>query len=246
MQIGDRYNPYKLFHGAFIPNWLLQRSDISPGAKLLFARLAQFAGEDGRAWPSQEALGKEIGVSDRQVRTYLHELLLAQIIEGERRGLTQTNRYYFLWTLNADQDRKESSVPERKDPSYQKWKDPSDKENHRRESIEENHNTYTYEVPEELKSCHEALLEIPEYKPTQSFFTSLLKYTAAVDLQEEAVKAKAWWETNHTRKRYKSFVLFFLNWLKNTKESGNDRPTNYRTQAPQRTRTEAYAALADY
>lgn len=90
------YNPYKMFVGAFIPNWLLERPEISSGAKLCFARLAQYAGEKGEAFPSQETLGKELGVSERNARRYLKELEDNQIIQSVRKGLGQSNTYRFL------------------------------------------------------------------------------------------------------------------------------------------------------
>ena len=37
------FNPYKLFVGSFIPEWLERRKEISPGAKLCYARLLRHA-----------------------------------------------------------------------------------------------------------------------------------------------------------------------------------------------------------
>ena len=40
-------NPYKLFQGGFIPNWLMERKseEINPNAKLVYSRLLQYAYE---------------------------------------------------------------------------------------------------------------------------------------------------------------------------------------------------------
>jgi len=89
------YNPYKLFVGAFIPNWLLQRSEISGGAKLCFARLAQYAGQDGVAYPLQRTLAKELGVGERQVRRYLEELQGFKLIKVKKQNLDKPNLYFF-------------------------------------------------------------------------------------------------------------------------------------------------------
>ena len=65
LQIGDVFNPFQLFIGAMIPAAVLRHPDLSPSAKLVFARLAQFAGRQGKAWPSEQTLGREVGLGDR-------------------------------------------------------------------------------------------------------------------------------------------------------------------------------------
>lgn len=49
--IGDPFNPYGMFSGIWIPESLLKYSALSPSAKLLYGRLARFAGENGRCFP---------------------------------------------------------------------------------------------------------------------------------------------------------------------------------------------------
>jgi len=102
MEIGKPFNPYRLFVGSFIPNCLMRTTSISPGAKLCWARLAQYAGKNGIAWPSQDTLAKELGVSTRQCRRYLAELEQEKFIkrqspEGTDRLKHCSNRYVFLW-----------------------------------------------------------------------------------------------------------------------------------------------------
>ena len=67
LRVGDVFNPFQLFIGAMIPAAVLRNPDLSPSAKLVFARLAQFAGRQGKAWPSEQTLGREVGLGDRQV-----------------------------------------------------------------------------------------------------------------------------------------------------------------------------------
>lgn len=90
-------NPHKLFVGSFIPNWLLRRNEISPGAKLGYARLCQYAGKDGVCFPKQETLAKELGCSRSQIIRYLKELKAHNLIERQRIGLHCSNRYRFLY-----------------------------------------------------------------------------------------------------------------------------------------------------
>jgi len=97
MSPGQRFNPYRMFTGAFIPNWLLRRDELSLGAKVVYARLAQFAGDDGRAYPTVERLSAEVGTSARQVQRYLAELVANKLIErhgnyAEGKG----DDFYFL------------------------------------------------------------------------------------------------------------------------------------------------------
>jgi hypothetical protein len=94
---GEPFNPYKMFIGSFVPNWLMRRSELSQGAKLCYARLAQYAGEGGHAHPAQETLAKELAVSGRQVRKYLTELIAHELLTTHQFGLAQTNAYVFLW-----------------------------------------------------------------------------------------------------------------------------------------------------
>ena len=49
LQIGDVFNPFQVFIGTMIPAAVLRNPDLSPSAKLVFARLAQFAGRQGKA-----------------------------------------------------------------------------------------------------------------------------------------------------------------------------------------------------
>ncbi len=146
-------NPYNLFVGSFIPNWLLRRSEISPGAKLCYARLAQFAGKDGDCFPSQGTLASKIGAGERQIRRYITELEEQGLIDSVQIGLNQPNQYRFLWHPWMEQekavikepsgksgkgkdraDRTHMTTPDRTDPSRQERSPTSAKENHLRNS----------------------------------------------------------------------------------------------------------------
>ncbi len=118
-------NPHRQFSGAFCPNWLLFRKEISPGAKLCYARLCNFAAATGVAWPAQATLAAELGVSREQVNDYVKELVAWELIEVDRRGLTLTNRYRFpdhIWMQCPEEsppDVTPSSLPEVNSTSLQ-------------------------------------------------------------------------------------------------------------------------------
>jgi len=90
------YNPYKLFRFCPIPNWLMQRQEVSFGAKCLFGQLTQHAGEDGFCFPSQKTLAKELGCSVRHIKRLLAELKQHKLIATVRDNTHQTNSYVFL------------------------------------------------------------------------------------------------------------------------------------------------------
>lgn len=136
-------NPYRLFVGAFIPNWLMRCQDITHGAKMAYARLCQYADkETGEAWPSQDVWADEIGVSVRQLRRYVEELEGYKLIQTVRRGLSESNVYRFLeHPLMSGQERTDMSSPDGTHMSGQertRMSDPllieSREKNHRRES----------------------------------------------------------------------------------------------------------------
>jgi hypothetical protein len=93
---GDAFNPFLLFNGVWLPNGLLERTDLSPGAKLAYARLCQFAGRDGRAYPSIATLGRKIGIKQSRARELVAELEKAKLI-ARRPAPGKTNRFVFLW-----------------------------------------------------------------------------------------------------------------------------------------------------
>jgi hypothetical protein len=120
-----RINPYKCFHGSLVPNWLMPRKEISPGAKLCYGRLAQYAGKKAVAYPRQRVLAEELGVSDRQIRSYIRELAYpplhpdgmrdyAPLIEVVQLGLKKANRYFFLDHPWIQEGQQRAKGPDRK------------------------------------------------------------------------------------------------------------------------------------
>jgi hypothetical protein len=130
-----------MFRGAFVPNWLLRRKEVTPGAKLCYARLCQFSGENNKCHPRQETLAAELGISARSVGDYLRELRHHGLLESERPGLGRANRYFFLdhaWIYEGPPLRT-ASASDRQDIAGQERQSsstPIREENPGRESIE--------------------------------------------------------------------------------------------------------------
>lgn len=94
---GDRYvRPWRRWTGAVVPNWLLEHGGVSSGAKVVYARLAQFAGREAVAWPTQTTLAAALSMTRRTVQRHLAELERAGLIEITRSGFPARARYRFL------------------------------------------------------------------------------------------------------------------------------------------------------
>jgi len=119
MESGQVFNPYRLFVGSFIPNCLMRYQGISSSSKLIWARLAQYAGDGGIAYPRQVTLAAEVGISDRAVRMCLTELVEKGFLRVNKPGSGDringgSDRYEFLFhpCFNGSGDhRKKVPVP---------------------------------------------------------------------------------------------------------------------------------------
>src|SRR5215207_6862653 len=86
-----------------VPNHVLVSDRLSPGAKLTYAMLLKYAWQNDYCFPGQARLAKDMGVTDRSVRTYLQELEHEQFITIKQRGLGKPNLYeLYLSTSAAD------------------------------------------------------------------------------------------------------------------------------------------------
>ena len=107
--IGKRFSPYKHFRRvSVIPNTLMQYTGLSHGAKLVWARLAQYAGADGRAYPAVGTLAQEVGLKKRQTQNLLAELKSEGFIESELGP--RANAYFFILHPALVEDRKQGDA----------------------------------------------------------------------------------------------------------------------------------------
>ncbi len=101
---GQKFIPHRQFRtGVFMPDVILANRCLSGGAKLLWARLARYAGVNGVCFPSCETLGVDLGCSPRQVQRYVAELVKAGFIAARQRGFNKSNTYTFLWHPDLDE-----------------------------------------------------------------------------------------------------------------------------------------------
>ena len=85
-----------------IPNQLLEASQLSIPARLLYCILLKYSGSKDNCFPSQKTLGTDIGLSDRHVRSLLIELKDCGLIKPTRRGWNRSNTYEVTKSLNVD------------------------------------------------------------------------------------------------------------------------------------------------
>jgi Helix-turn-helix domain len=88
-----------------VPNHVLISNQLSPGAKLTYAMLLKYAWQNDFCFPGQERLAKDMGVTDRSVRTYLKEREAKKFVGIKQRGLGKPNLYE-LNLLPSSADRK--------------------------------------------------------------------------------------------------------------------------------------------
>lgn len=142
-------NPYRMFNGSWVPNWLLERPELSLGTKVTYARLAQYAGKNGVAYPRMEVLGRSLGISGRQASTHVAELVahgLIHVESGKQAGTA--NKYHFRKHPWFEGGSEENFRGGQKDSSEGGRKKTSD----RRESVEET---------QEETICRDASLSAP-------------------------------------------------------------------------------------
>lgn len=104
MKPGEAYSPYRVFLSAPIALDVMAMPNLSPGAKLLFARLALYAGRNTSCYPSLERLACDLGTSTDAIGRSLKELTDAELIRRKRKGPGKTAECEFLWhaALSAD------------------------------------------------------------------------------------------------------------------------------------------------
>lgn len=93
-----------------VPNHMLRSAKISPGAKLAYTMLLSYAWQNDYCFPGQERLGKDIGVTERSVRTYLQELEVKDFLSIHRQGQGKPN----LYVLDVRQKTQSSPKTDRK------------------------------------------------------------------------------------------------------------------------------------
>lgn len=75
-----------------VPDWLMERDDVPPGAKLVYARIITLLNL-GRGFPSQAELAHKVGLKERQVRNHLYLLQNMGLLRCSRVSRLAGNSY---------------------------------------------------------------------------------------------------------------------------------------------------------
>lgn len=94
-----------------IPNGVLRREGLSPGAKLAYMGLLSYAWQEGSCFPGQARLAHDLGVGQRSVIRYLKELQAIGLLQVQRRGLGKTNLYILPKDDAGEQDEADTAEP---------------------------------------------------------------------------------------------------------------------------------------
>ena len=140
MNVGQPYNPHRLFKGIFIPDPVALNEQLSLGARMCFGVLCRFSGARGDCFPSAVAIGSRIHLGERQVREYLVELEKYGLIRRRRRP-QQASVIEFLWHQDFN------------DPEYflqDSWEEPTAES---RRSENRANGGKTYEPTAESRRC---------------------------------------------------------------------------------------------
>ena len=104
MEVGQIFNPFKIFNGSFIPNCIMRlpKEVMSSTEKLVWSRLSQFAGKNGYCYPSQRVLADEVGLSEPVIQVALRNLEAGGFIKrinpnNDQKCRHMNNSYVFLW-----------------------------------------------------------------------------------------------------------------------------------------------------
>jgi len=92
-----------------VPNHILESPRVSAHARFAYAILLKYAWEKDYCYPGQATMAKDMGVTERSVRTYLQELEKAGFIEIKQKGQGKPN-LYILKLKPSGRDRKNFPV----------------------------------------------------------------------------------------------------------------------------------------
>ena len=76
-----------------LPNAILRATEISQGAKLVYAMLLSYAWHNNSCFPGQDRLAEDLSISRRSVNTHIKELEAKKFIKVTRKGLGKPNLY---------------------------------------------------------------------------------------------------------------------------------------------------------
>lgn len=103
IEYGTQFNPFGWFYGLFIPNCIAQ-APIPDSSKLLLGRLFQYAGKDGKAFPSRKQLTIDLAWKMSKLDRVIKALKKEQLIETYQPDEQSPSVYVFLFHAMYNMD----------------------------------------------------------------------------------------------------------------------------------------------
>ena len=88
-----------------VPNFILENSGLSLGAKVTYSLFLHFAWDKDSVFPGQDRLAQHMGMSISRANEYIKELEAAGLIEITRRGQGKTNIYKLHFVVRQQRQR---------------------------------------------------------------------------------------------------------------------------------------------
>jgi biotin operon repressor len=85
-----------------VPNCLLNRTTLTPVAKIVYAKLLSYAWHNDLVFPGQERMAADLGVSKSTVNRGIQDLEDEGWLAITRRGQGQTNLYKLRHTVRRE------------------------------------------------------------------------------------------------------------------------------------------------
>lgn len=76
-----------------VPNFILEKKDLTVGAKMTYSMLLKYAREKDSCFPGQKTIAEKSGMGERSINRYISELQEKGFISINRRGLGKPNVY---------------------------------------------------------------------------------------------------------------------------------------------------------
>jgi hypothetical protein len=94
------------------PNAILRNGKITIGARMTYGMLLSYGWQKDFCFPAQEQLAKDLGISDRSVRTHLSELRELGLVSWKQQGLNRPNIYFIHAFPSLEEETAESKPME--------------------------------------------------------------------------------------------------------------------------------------
>lgn len=96
--------------------WAIEQPIDSHGAKLLLVVIANYADENGRAWPGQKTLRHQVRATRKSIIRWISELERAGYLTTERRGGDGEGRKPNIYKLAIEQSPPQDTLPQEQSP----------------------------------------------------------------------------------------------------------------------------------